>query len=100
MSVDDNPPAVTVRVSVTSPDAGAVNVGVAVVDPVRLIVPPEVRSQEYVIVSPSSGSEEPLPSRDTEELGATRWSFPAFAVGARDTVMAVSYTHLTLPTKA
>ena len=88
VSVAVNPPAVIVRVRVISPAVeGAVNVGVAVVAPVRVIVPPEVFAQEYVIVSPSSGSEEPLPSRDTEELGATRWSFPAFAVGARDTVM-------------
>ena len=68
----DSPPAVTVRVNVISPAVeGAVNDGVAVVAPVRVIVPPEVFDQEYDIVSPS-GSEDAEPSRDTEELGATR----------------------------
>ena len=72
VSVEERPPAVTVSVRMISPAvAGAVNDGVAVVAPVRLIVLPEGFAQEYDIVSPS-GSEEPLPSRDTVELGATR----------------------------
>jgi len=87
VSVDDNPPAVTVRVKVRLPAvAGAVNVGLAIDESDSVTELPVGFSQEYDIVSPS-GSEEPLPSRDTEELGATRWSVPAFATGGCDTVM-------------
>ena len=52
----------------------------------RVTLVPEVCSQEYVS-DLLLESDEPEPSSVTDELRATLWSIPAFAVGAADTVM-------------
>ena len=67
--------------SVSSPTLGAVNVGVAVAEPVSVTVGPLVCAHEYDREA-SSGSLERVPFSVTISSSVTVWGSPASAVGA------------------
>jgi len=74
---------VTVRLNTRDVAAvGAVNVGVAVLAPVRDTGVPDVCTHEYDIILAPFGEKLPVPSNETVEPWVTVWLAPALAIGA------------------